>query len=113
VARLKALLRRTGRQSAPMMRGGRFVLDDNARRITFDGKPIEVSPMEYRLVAFLAANAGRATPALELALHVQGRDDDAAKNAIEAMVTRLRRKTAPDAIENRRGFGYLLMDEAP
>ena len=52
-------------------------------------------------------------PAIELATQVQGRDDDAAKNAIEAMVTRIRRKTAPDSIQNRRGFGYSLVDEAP
>ena len=39
------------------------------------------------------------------------RYDDAAKNAIEAMVARIRRKTAPDSIQNRRGFGYLLQDD--
>jgi len=35
-------------------------------------------------------------------------DDDAAKNAVEAMVARLRKKTGSDAIETRRGFGYVL-----
>jgi two-component system, OmpR family, response regulator len=51
------------------------------------------------------------TPA-ELASQVQGRDDDAAKNAVEAMVARLRKKTDSNAIETRRGFGYVLPGKA-
>jgi two-component system OmpR family response regulator len=67
--------------------------------------------MEYRLIAYLATHKGSVVPAIELASHVQGRDDDSAKNAIEAMVARIRRKTSPDSIQNRRGFGYLLLDD--
>jgi DNA-binding response OmpR family regulator len=112
LARLRALLRRAGRASAAaVIRCGRFTLDEAARRVSFDGKSVEVSAMEYRLIAYLMQNRGRPAPALDLALHVQGRDDDSAKNAIEAMVARLRRKTAVDAFENRRGFGYLIADD--
>lgn len=50
-------------------------------------------------------------PAAQLAANVQGRDDEAAKNAVEAMITRIRKKTAHDSIRNRRGFGYLISDE--
>lgn len=108
IARLRALLRRSASRAQTVMSTARFSLDENARRILFDGQPLAVSPMEYRLIAYLASRKGQSVPAIELANHVQGRDDDAAKNAVEAMVTRLRRKTAPDAIQNRRGYGYLL-----
>jgi DNA-binding response OmpR family regulator len=111
LARLRALLRRSSLRGTGTVRAGRFVLDDAAKRVLFDNRVIDVSPMEYRLVAYLAGRKNQAVSAIELATHVQGRDDDAAKNAIEAMVTRLRKKTAPGSIQNRRGFGYLLSDE--
>ena len=113
LARLRALLRRSKLTPQPVVTAGRFSIDEAAKRLMFEGQPIDVSPMEYRLVAYLASRKGQAVSAIELATHVQGRDDDAAKNAIEAMVTRLRKKTAPDSIQNRRGFGYLLSDGAP
>jgi two-component system OmpR family response regulator len=111
LARLRALLRRSQVKPQSVTAAGRFVIDDAARRITFNGAVIEASPMEYRLIAYLAASKGKAIPAIELAMHVQGRDDDAAKNAVEAMVTRLRKKTDAGSIQNRRGFGYLIADE--
>lgn len=108
LARLRALLRRSQTRTQKILVAGRFAIDEDARRITFDGQAIDISPMEFRLIAYLAARKGHAVTAIELANHVQGRDDDQAKNAIEAMVTRLRKKTAPESIQNRRGFGYLL-----
>jgi two-component system, OmpR family, response regulator len=111
LARLRALLRRSQLRPNPVLAAGRFQLDEASKRVSFDRHPIEASAMEYRLIAYLATRKGTVVPAIELATHVQGRDDDSAKNAIEALVTRIRRKTAPDAIQNRRGFGYLLADE--
>lgn len=111
MARIRALLRRARSQPVASLAAGRFQLDERSLRVTFDGKAVEVSPMEYRLIAYLAANKGRNITAIELANHVQGRDDDFAKNAVEAMVTRIRRKTAAEAIHNRRGFGYVIADE--
>jgi DNA-binding response OmpR family regulator len=108
LARLRALLRRAQVRPQLVVSAGRFTLDEAAKRIAFDGQPIDISPMEYRLVAYLASRKGQTVPAIELANHVQGRDDDAAKNAIEAMVARIRKKTATESIQNRRGFGYIL-----
>jgi DNA-binding response OmpR family regulator len=111
LARLRALLRRSQLRSNPVLAAGRFELDEAAKRVSFDGHPIEASPMEYRLLAYLAAHKGSVVPAVQLAAQVRGRADDSAKNAIEAMVTRIRKKTAADSIQNRRGFGYLLSDD--
>jgi DNA-binding response OmpR family regulator len=111
MARLRALIRRSQLRSRPIVTVGRFSVDDAAKRVLFDGAAIDVSPMEYRLIAYLAVRGGQTVPAIELATHVQGRDDDSAKNAVEAMVARLRRKTAPDSIQNRRGFGYSLAED--
>ncbi len=113
LARLKALLRRT-RSNRPTVRSaGRFTLNESTRRVTFDGSDIELSPHEYRLVSYLIDRKGEVVAPLDLANHVQGRDDDSAKNAVEAMIGRLRRKTDMAAIETRRGFGYLVPDQTP
>jgi two-component system, OmpR family, response regulator len=111
LARLRALLRRSQLRSSPVLAAGRFELDEAIKRVRFDGHQIEASPMEYRLIAYLATHKGTVVPAVQLAAHVQGRADDSAKNAIEAMVTRIRKKTSADSIQNRRGFGYLLSDK--
>ncbi|NML75205.1 response regulator transcription factor [Rhizobium sp. S-51] len=111
LARLKALLRRAGGRASSVKSVGRFVVNDEARRVTYDGRPLELTALEYRLVQLLASAPGRVFDPIEIARHVQGRDDDAAKNSVEAMIARLRRKTEPGAIETRRGFGYVLPDE--
>ncbi|CAN7718223.1 response regulator transcription factor [Rhizobium sp. LjRoot98] len=108
VARLRALLRRAGPRFQVVKSAGRFTLDETTRRVTFDGGVLELSPLEYRMVAYFIERKGEVLTQFELASHVQGRDDDSAKNAVEAMIGRLRRKTENAAIETRRGFGYLL-----
>lgn len=111
LARLKALLRRAGGRPSPVKSAGRFVVNDQSRRVTYDGRPLDLTSLEYRLVQLLVSEPGRVFAPIEIARHVQGRDDDAAKNAVEAMIARLRRKTDAHAIETRRGFGYVLPDE--
>lgn len=110
LARLRALLRRAGPRVASVRAAGRFTLDEAGRRVTFDGQPLDLSPLEYRMLALFVERKGQVVTPLELASHVQGRDDDAAKNAVEAMIARLRKKTESGAIETRRGFGYVLPD---
>lgn len=110
LARLKALLRRAGGHPSQVKSAGLFLVNDQARRVTYDGQVLELTMLEYRLIQLLASAPGRVFDPIEIARHVQGRDDDAAKNSVEAMIARLRRKTDPGAIETRRGFGYLLPD---
>lgn len=111
LARLRALLRRAGVQTQAVRSGGRFQVDDAARAVTFDGAFLDVSPLEFRLIHLLVQNKGRVFSAYEIASQIQGRDDDASKNAVEAMVARIRKKTDTGAIETRRGFGYFVPDE--
>ncbi len=112
IARLKALLRRAGGRAKATASAGGFVIDDTARRVTYEDRPVELTPLEYRLLSLLVAEPGRVFDPLEIARQVQGRDDDAAKNAVEAMIARIRRKTHPLAIATRRGFGYTLTGDS-
>jgi two-component system OmpR family response regulator len=110
LARLRALLRRSGRVPAPAVAAGRLVIDQRTMKVTLDGEVVSVTPAEYRALSLLASEPGRAVSAAELAAAAQGRDDDASRNAAEVLVTRLRRKLGPGVIATRRGFGYYLAD---
>jgi two-component system OmpR family response regulator len=112
-ARLRALLRRSRKNKGGTKSANRFVLDEQARRITFDGRELDLSPLEYRMMSLFIDNTDVVLSPIELASQVQGRDDDAAKNAVEAMIARLRKKTDSEAIETRRGFGYVLPGKRP
>ena len=76
------------------------------------GVPLALSPLEYRLLAYLALHGDRVVPPTELLEHLYGDDDAREANALEALVTRLRRKLGPGVVGTRRGFGYFLETEA-
>ena len=80
-------------------------------RVLLDGAPVSVSPLEYRLIGYLLHHRGRVVPPSELIEHLYGDDDARDANALEAVVTRLRKKLGQNLIETRRGFGYLVADQ--
>jgi DNA-binding response OmpR family regulator len=110
LARLRALIRRSTGQASPVMTSGPLSLDTRQMRISLRGVPVALSPLEYRLLAFLMHHAGRVVAATELAEHLYDFGNDRDPNAIEVIVARLRRKLGSDVIETRRGFGYLVPD---
>ena len=75
IARLRALLRRAGPRFQAVKAAGRFTLDEATRRVTFDGQALDLSPLEYRMIAFFIDRKGEVLTPFELASHVQGRDD--------------------------------------
>ncbi len=108
VARLRGLIRRgTGRLSNVVVIGG-LRLDTTRMNALFNGAPARLSPLEFRLLDYLAHQPGRAVSADELAEQLYGAAESSDANAIEAIVARLRLKFGPDVITTRRGFGYLL-----
>lgn len=111
VARLRALIRRSTGQASPVLQSGPLTLDTRQMRISLRGVPIALSPLEYRLLAFLMHHAGTVVSPTELAEHLYDFGNDRDPNAIEVTVARLRRKLGSDVIETRRGFGYLIPDE--
>lgn len=108
VARARALLRRSGGRAAPVQSFGRLVIDLNRMSATVDGIAMSLTPLEFRLIAYLALQADRVVPPPELLEHLYGDDDAREANALEAVIARLRRKLGPGIIATRRGFGYHL-----
>jgi DNA-binding response OmpR family regulator len=108
IARVRALIRRGSGRLSNVVAIGRLRLDTARMSASFDGAPARLSPLEFRLLDYLAHQDGRAVSAGELADHLYGAAEDGDTNAIEAIVARLRRKFGADIIATRRGFGYLL-----
>ncbi len=113
VARLRAVLRRTVGHGSPVLTSGEVTLDTRKMSITVRGVPIQLSPLEYRLLSYLMHHAGRVIPVTELADHLYDLDHDRDSNAVEVVVARLRRKLGTNLVETRRGFGYSVPGNAP
>jgi DNA-binding response OmpR family regulator len=112
LARLAALLRRVGRHVTPLIEVGRLRIDTRRLRVMIDGRAIELSPLEFRLLRYLAHHRDRVVSQGELVEHVYGTDEPES-NAVEALVARLRRKIGAGAIETRRGHGYIMETPSP
>lgn len=108
LARLRAILRRGAGVAANMLSAGDLLLDTRARRLTSEGRPVDLTPLEFRLIAYLLHHAGRAVHQTELMEHLYADDADRQDNAVEALVARLRRKIGAQAIRTRRGHGYVM-----
>jgi DNA-binding response OmpR family regulator len=106
VARLRAILRRTAGHASPVLRAGTVELDTRTREVSVDGRATELTALEYRLLSFLLHRPGQVVPAGELLDHLHGVGTEREANALEALLTRLRRKLGPGVIETRRGQGY-------
>jgi DNA-binding response OmpR family regulator len=108
VARARALVRRSGGHSGALQEAGALSLDTNRMRVAVRGVPVQVTALEYRLLAYLMQNRERPVPPTELLEHLYGDDDAREANALEAVIARLRRKLGRGVIGTRRGFGYFL-----
>lgn len=111
LARVRALIRRNAGLSEAVVTVGSLMLDTRRMRASVSGTPLNLSPLEYRLLHALAHGGGRPLSAGELSEALHGVDAVDA-NAIEALVARLRRKVGTGVIETRRGFGYVLAGAA-
>jgi two-component system OmpR family response regulator len=108
LARLRALIRRTGGHATNELVCGPVVLDARASRVVVDGNPVKLTSHEYRLLAYLMHHSGRVVSRTELVEHLYDQDFDRDSNTIEVFVGRLRRKLGVDVIQTVRGLGYLL-----
>jgi DNA-binding response OmpR family regulator len=111
LARLRSIVRRSAGHATSVVSSGDIVLDERQMKVSLRGVPIALSPLEYRLVAFLLRHRGRVVSQHELAENVYGHDEDHDSNALEVLIGRVRKKLGPDLIETRRGFGYLVPEQ--
>ncbi len=112
LSRLRAIVRRSSGQASSVVSVGDVTLDERQMKVSVRGVPIGLSPLEYRLVAYLLMRRGRVVSQQELDENVYGPGEDHGSNALEVLIGRVRRKLGVDLIETRRGFGYIVPDAA-
>ncbi|PYU11130.1 MAG: DNA-binding response regulator [Acidobacteria bacterium] len=112
LARLRALLRRSGELRPEKLAIADLVLDTGAQTAKRAGRQILLTAKEYALLEYLARNAGRVVRRAEIAEHVWDETFDPFSNLIEVYINRLRRKidanSAKPLVHTRRGVGYVL-----
>jgi len=108
-ARLRAVVRRpSGHQSSQVVLGD-LVLDQGACAVAISGRPVDMGLREFRLLELLATSAGRVVTRERLMSRLFDIADGGSENALDLLVSRLRRKIAASEIEvvTVRGVGYL------
>jgi two-component system, OmpR family, response regulator len=108
LARVRALLRRSAGHAKSELECGPLRLDTKLARVTYNGTPVKLTSLEYRLLAYLMHHQDRVVPRLELVEHLYEQDFDRDSNTVEVFIGRLRKKLAPDSIVTVRGLGYRL-----
>lgn len=111
LARLRAILRRYAGHAVSVIKAHGVVLDPRQMRVTVNGIPLNLSPLEYRAVSYMMHHRGRVIPQHELSEHIYGTDCDRDNNTLEVLIGRLRRKIGVSLIETRRGYGYIVPTE--
>jgi two-component system response regulator PhoP len=110
LARLQALLRRSGGWASANLVCGPVVLDTRAQTVTVEGRPVELTTFEYRILEHLMLKAGEVISKTDLTEQLYEQDFERDSNVIEVFIGRLRRKLDPDErikpIETLRGRGY-------
>jgi two-component system response regulator MprA len=120
LARLRALLRRTGPEEASenaLMTFGDLSLDPATREVHRGNRPISLTRTEFALLEMLIANPRRVLTRSRILEEVWGFDFPTSGNALEVYVGYLRRKTEAEGesrlIHTVRGVGYVLRETPP
>jgi len=116
LARLNALLRRAAGFAKSLIELGPIALDITSKRVTLEGKSVELTAYEYKLLEYLMLHPGQVVSKTELTEHLYAQDYDRDSNVLEVFVRRLRQKLDPQdtlhPIETIRGQGYRFRTDA-
>ena len=119
-SRIEAVLRRTRGepvQQEALFQSGTLTINFAQRRVTLEGSEVALSRTEYRLLEYLAINAGRALVADAMLAKVWGTEYMGEYASLHLYISRLRRKLGEDAQKSRLivtkpGIGYMMVADA-
>ena len=116
MARVRALLRRSGSQATSLLEARGLQMDTVSRAVTQGGRPVELTPREFSILEFLLYNKNRVVSRFSLAEHVWGDDFDPfnMSNFMDVHIKNLRHKigdaSGASIIQTVRGVGYIIKD---
>jgi two-component system, OmpR family, response regulator len=106
LARVRALIRRSGGVATREIRWGAIILDPRNMRVTQNGAPVKLTSHEFRVLSYLMHQRDRVVSQTELTEHIYAQHFDRESNTVEVFIARLRRKLGAASIETVRGLGY-------
>jgi DNA-binding response OmpR family regulator len=118
LARIKAVMRRSQPGGTP---GGQskfakddLVVDFGGNTVTLQGKPLNLTAIENKIICYLAANAGRIITPNQLLEHVWGEEYVGDYSVLQVNICRLRNKLQDDPkkpryIKTKPGIGYMVI----
>ncbi len=110
LARINALLRRSGVEAEEPLRFEGLVLDPVGHRISVDGKPLEMGPTEYRLLHFFMSHPERVFSRAQLLDRVWSRGTYVEERTVDVHIRRLRKALSEQGydrfVQTVRGAGY-------
>jgi two-component system, OmpR family, response regulator len=121
IARLRAILRRTGtgaqKPCAARLIFADIALDEATREVSRAGVPVSLSPTEFRLLRYLVINAGTVLSKQRIFDHMWCHNVDGNANCVESYISHLRHKIDTDddkrLLRTLRGVGYVLREPRP
>ena len=111
VARVRAVLRRGTREATDLVRAGDLTIDLLAHEVSLQGRRVDLTPTEFRLLEILAGHPNQVFTRMQLIDRVQGHAFDGYERTVDAHVKNLRGKVEPDPRNPRYimtvyGVGY-------
>jgi two-component system OmpR family response regulator len=116
LARVRAVLRRTGGHRTPLLRYADVELDQETLDVRRGGDQLQLSPTELKLLRYFLQNPGRVLSRGQILAAVWEYETEAGSNVVDTYVGYLRRKldrSGPPLIVTHRGFGYALRSSLP
>ena len=108
LARMRAVLRREGSGSRPLLSNGKLSLDPAMREASFLGQTALLTAREFALLQALLALPGTILSRSELERQIYGWNEEIESNAIEFLIHTVRKKFGPAAIRNVCGIGWMV-----
>jgi two-component system KDP operon response regulator KdpE len=115
LARLRAALRRVDGDSEPVREVGEIRVDLAGREVSFGGRPVQLTPHEFKLLSLLVRNEGKLLTHKAILEEVWGHAYADESHYLHVYVSQLRRKLEPESSRPRYiltepGVGYRLVD---
>ena len=112
LARVRALVRRGYGMHNPVIEVAGLRIDTARARVWLSDREVDLRPMEYKLLEYLARRAGEIVSRAEIWDHLYDFGSETVSNVVDVYIAALRRKLAGSGetslIQTRRGLGYVL-----
>ncbi|MBK1780519.1 response regulator transcription factor [Advenella sp. WQ 585] len=108
LARVRALLRRTGGHTNAILKNGPIEMDTRNARVSVNGVTLSLTSHEFKVLEYFMHHPAEVISRSILTEHIYAQDADRDSNTIEVFIARLRKKLPSGTIETVRGMGYRL-----